>query len=43
MAEKINELTTGPLRTPEDQRRAIEAMLRKINEIVRRLNELLPP
>lgn len=39
---KIAEVKPGPMNTPEEQRRAMEALIRKINEIIRALNDLLP-
>lgn len=44
MADKISEINaTGPLRTEDDRRRALEALIRKMNEIIRALNELIAP
>jgi len=39
MREEIAELRIGPIQSEEAQRRALEEIERKINEIVRLLNE----
>lgn len=39
---KVNQFHPGPMRTPEDQRRALELIVQKLNEIIAALNTLLP-
>ena len=41
MADKLTELQLPRVNNAEDQRRATEAVQRKINEIVRTINQLI--
>jgi hypothetical protein len=41
MVEKVSELQVARINTPEDQRRASEAIQRKLNEIIRAVNQII--
>jgi hypothetical protein len=39
--QKITELQLARVNNPEDQRRATELLLRKLNELIRAVNQLI--
>ena len=41
LPDKITELQVARINTPEDQRRATEAIQRKLNELIRAVNTLI--